>query len=169
MRLGQFTDALEVLEAGYPAVPENEMEQDMPAPARHPLVWLYRAYCRQRAGLPFQTELEAAATLPLRYIFPNRIAALEILQGAWMGRVPDANQRYLYGLLLLSMRRTDDAIAALDPLRRERPQLPALHRTLGRIWLDVKANKARALPILQEGVQYEPDNQDLWRAIDRAR
>ncbi|MEQ1519606.1 MAG: DUF5107 domain-containing protein, partial [Usitatibacteraceae bacterium] len=119
-------------------------EQDLPVPAEHPLVWLYRAYCRQRAGLAFDAELERAASLPLKYIFPNRVNSLDILQGAWANRQPDANQRYLLGLLLLSMRRTDDAIAVLDALRTERPQLPALHRTLGRIWLDVQGNKARA-------------------------
>jgi hypothetical protein len=170
IRLGQFAEALEVLEAEYPQVLANEMEPDLPAPASHPIIWLYRAYCRQRTGQTFDAELTRAASLPLRYIFPSRLESLEILQGSWASnRTPDANQRYLHGLLLLSMRRTDEAIAILDRLRTERPQLPALHRTLGRAWLDIKGDKVKAREILQEGTQYEPANDELWRALDRAR
>ena len=77
--------------------------------------------------------------------------------------------QYLNALLLLSARRTDEAIAALDLLRTQRPNLPALHRTLGRVWLDIKGDKAKALPILQEGLRYEPANTDLQDAIRRAQ
>jgi len=39
----------------------------------------------------------------------------------------------------------------------------------GRAWLDVKHDKATALPILQEGLKYEPNNFDLLNAIQRAQ
>ena len=169
IRLGQFSDALEVLEYPFPQVPVNEAEPGVPAPAEHPLLWYYRAFCRNRVGLSNVVELDRAAALSVRYVFPSRPGSVEILQGPWLNNRQDPNLKFLNALLLLSMRRTDEAIVALEQLRVQRPTLPSLHRTLGRIWLDVKKDKAKALPILQEGLRYEPNNVDLQQAINRAR
>lgn len=171
MRLGQFQDALEVLEFDYPQSPANEMEPSVPDPSKHVSLWYYRAYCRSRTGVTFTGELQKAASLSTTYVFPSRAASIEILQGRWLPGTtrPDANMQYLNALLLLSARRTDEAITALDLLRTQRPNLPALHRTLGRVWLDIKGDKAKALPILQEGLRYEPANTDLQDAIRRAQ
>ncbi len=169
MRLGQFTDALDVLEYPFPQVPANQAEPGVPAPAEHPLLWYYRAYCRSRSGVSNAEELDRAAALSVRYVFPSRVGSIEILQGRWLNNRQDPNLQYLNALLLLSMRRTDEAIAILEQLRTLRPNLPSLHRTLGRIWLDVKKDKPKALAILQEGLRYEPNNADLQQAISRAR
>ena len=45
-----------------------------------------------------------------------------------------------------------------------KPTTPTLHRTLGRAWLDVLHDKATTLPILQDGLKYEPNNPDLLNA-----
>jgi Flp pilus assembly protein TadD len=67
------------------------------------------------------------------------------------------------------MRRTDDAITDWTQVTTLAPATPSLFRSLGRIWLDIKGDKATALPILEQGLQDEPNNADLLNAISRAQ
>lgn len=169
MRLGQFADALEVLEWQYEPVSALQLEPGIPAPAKHPLIWYYRGYVKQKTGSSGGTEFRIAAELPVRYVFPNRALSLEVLDAALQFAPEDANAHWLRGCTLFSMRRTREAIAAWERVRALRPSTPSLHRTLGRVWLDVRKDKATARPILEEGLRFEPDNADLKDAIRRAQ
>jgi hypothetical protein len=40
---------------------------------------------------------------------------------------------------------------------------------LGRAWLDVKHDARTALPILEEGLKFDPTNADLQNALWRAQ
>ena len=169
MRLGQFEDALEILEWDFDAVTPLRTEPGIPAPSVHALIWYYRGYCREKAGRSGANEYRTAAGFPLTFLFPNRTLTLDVADAALRFAADDASAHWLRGCVLLSMRRTDEAIAAFERVRQLRPSTPSLHRTLGRTWLDVKGDKAKALPILEEGTRYEPDNLDLWNALGRAR
>lgn len=169
MRLGQFTEALIPLEFDYATVPAIEAEPGVPLPSQHALLWYYRAYCRQKTSNSGADEFRKAPSLPLRFNFASRPYALEVLAAALRFNSSDPSALWLQGSIFLHMRRTDDAIAAWDRLRTLRPTIPSLHRSLGRVWLDIKKDKAKALPILTEGLRYEPENADLQNAFNRAR
>ena len=169
MGLSQFAEALDVLNSGNEEPDTTEVEPGIPRAAAHPLVWYYRGHCKQKTGQSGAADYAAGAALPVKYIFPNRPATLDVLNAAVKSAPNDANALWLRGCALLSMRRTDDAIADWARVRTLQPATPSLHRTLGRTWLDVKGDKAAARPILQEGLKYEPDNADLLNAIQRAK
>ncbi|MBI3208641.1 MAG: DUF5107 domain-containing protein [Candidatus Solibacter usitatus] len=169
IRLGQFADALQVLEWDYAAVNEIEREPGIPAPARHAMLWYYRAYCKQKLGESGAEELRNAAAQDVRYVFPNGSLAAEVLQAAVKTNAADANAQWLLGCVYFSSRRTDEAITAWERARTLKPQIPSLHRTLGRAYLEVKSDKTKALTVLQEGLKYEAGNADLQQALARAQ
>lgn len=169
MALGQFAEALDVLSNGYDNPEASELEPGIPSASGHPLIWYYRGYCKGKMKLSATAEYQTAAGLAVKYVFPNRSTTLDVLNAALKVSPNDSSALWLRGCVLLSMRRTDDAIADWARVRTLRPATPSLHRTLGRTWLDIKANKATALPILQEGLKYEPDNADLLNTIQRAK
>ena len=169
MGLGQYQEALDVLSWGYDgAVDPMRVEPGIPGPGTHPMVRYYRGYCKEKMGQSGADEYSTAASLSVRFIFPNRLAAIDVLNAALGSSPNDASALWLRGCLLLSTRRTDDAIADWARVRTLKPETPSLHRTLGRAWLDIKNNKAAAAPILLEGLKYEPDNSDLQNAYSRA-
>ena len=63
----------------------------------------------------------------------------------------------------------DEAIAEWARARSLRPDIPTLHRNLGRAWLDLKHDARTALPILEEGMKFDPTNTDLQNALSRAQ
>ena len=169
MGLGQYAESLDVLTAGYDNPDAVELEPGIPSATGHALIWYYRGYCKEKTGQSGAAEYKTASGLSMKYIFPNRAMTLDVLNAALRVAPDDASSLWLRGCLYLSMRRTNDAIADWGRVRTLRPATLSLHRTLGRTWLDVKHDKATALPILQEGLKYEPDNGDLLNAIQRAK
>lgn len=169
LALGQYTEALQILEESFSTPPENEREPGVPLPVLHPMIWYYRAYCKSRLGLDFQTELRTASELSVRWVFVNSATAERVLLSALESNSRDSNARWLLGLNLLYMRRTDQAIAAFEQVRRLSPGTPALHRTLGRVYLDIKKDRTRASEVLNEGLRYEPSNPDLLKALEELR
>lgn len=169
MSLGQYADALAVLSADYSGVEPIELEPGTPLASQHPLIWYYRGFTKEKTRQSGAAEYQKAATLAVRFLFPNREWTLTVLNAALTASPSDPNALWLRGCVYLAMRRTDDAIADWTKVRTLRPTTPSLHRTLGRAWLDIKGNKATALPILQEGLQYDPGNPDLLNAISRAK
>ena len=69
----------------------------------------------------------------------------------------------------MSFLMVDEAIAEWSQARSLRPNIPTLHRNLGRAWLDVKKDASTALPILEEGIKFDPTNTDLQNALARAQ
>lgn len=169
MRLGQFEDALVVLQWGFPDADPLQVEPGIPSTSNHPLIWYYIGYCLAQTGQSSSTAYQNAAGLPSTYIFANRPMTADVLTDALNSNPQDAVALWLRGSVYLSMRRTDDAIADWTQVTKLAPATPSLFRSLGRVWLDIKGDKATALPILQQGLQYEPNNFDLLNAISRAQ
>ena len=169
MGLGLFADALDVLSASYDSPDALILEPGVPGPSKHPLIWYYRGYCKEKTGQSGVAEYRTAAGLSVQFIFPNRPVSLDVLTAALRTSPDDPTALWLRGCVLLSVRRTNDAIADWARVRTLKPATPSLHRSLGRAWLDVKHDKVTALPILQEGLKYEPNNSDLNNAYQRAK
>jgi tetratricopeptide (TPR) repeat protein len=169
LRLGAFNDALALLNQVYPTnLPATQMEPGALPPQNNALIAYYRGYCRQQLGGSPAADFNAASAMPLQYIFPNRASSFAVLRAAVSANGNDANAHYLLGLLYMSVLQIDNAIAEWQTARSLNKTLPALHRNLGRAYLDVKGDPNTALPILTEGLTYEPSNSDLQDAYDRA-
>src|SRR5579872_2610456 len=169
MRLGFSNDALTLLGITFPDVPANQREPGSLTPQNHPLIAYYRGYCRRQTGASPSTDYQAASGMNLTYIFPNRDSSFTVLRDAVSTNPADASAHYLLGLLYLSRRQIDNAISEWEKARALNKTLPALARNLGRTYLDVKADPASALPVLQEGIGNEPSNSDLQDAANRAQ
>ena len=153
MRLGFYGDASTLLA--------------QPAQA-NVLIGYYRGYCRQQLGTSPQADFEAASHVPLMYVFPNRRSSFAVLRAAIQANANDASAHYLIGLLYLSKRQVDNAIKEWEAARALNEKLPALDRNLGRAYLDLKADPAKALKILSAGRNREPSNSDLQDTYNRA-
>ncbi len=169
LRLGSFSDVLFLLNQVYPTnIPENQREPGAVAPQNNALIAYYRGYCRQQLGSSPTAGFAAASAVALPYIFPSRNSSFPVLRAAIQSNANDASAHYLLGLLYMSRRQTDNAISEWQTARSLNKNLPALHRNLGRAYLDIKGDVNTALTILTEGLNYEPSNTDLQDAYNRA-
>jgi Flp pilus assembly protein TadD len=167
--MGLFIDALMVLDRYYPEVDPAETEPGAVPPQHYPLVLYYRAYAKEKAGIPAQGDYKLASLYSTRYVFPNRAGSAAVLAAAVERSPRDATAHYLFGSLYMSFQMVDEAIAEWTQARSLRPDIPTLHRNLGRAWLDVKKDASAALPILEEGMKFDPTNTDLQNALARAQ
>jgi tetratricopeptide (TPR) repeat protein len=168
MRLGMYTQALEVLSRNYPAAVADESEPGVLPPDKHPMVAYYRAYCREKLGQSASADLSAAEKLPTSYVFPSRATDLKVLQAALRAHSEDATAHYLLGTLYFSRGLTEPALAEWEQARRINPQIPVLHASLGRALLHTKDNPEQALAVFQEGLRSDPQNVQLYTGIDQA-
>jgi hypothetical protein len=97
MRLGQFADALEVLEWGFPPAGPLEVKPGIPAPSLHPLIWFYIGYCLGQTGQSSASAYQTASSLPVTYIFPNRPMTADVLTDALNSNPQDATALWLRG------------------------------------------------------------------------
>ena len=169
LRIGSYSDALTLLNQVYPAnLPNNQQEPGAVAPQNNALIAYYRGYCRQPLGASPNADFAAAAAMPLTYIFPSRTSSFAVLHAALQANVNDAAAHDLLGLLYMSRRQVDQAIAEWQAAHALNKMLPALDRDLGKTLLDVKGDVNGALPFLTEGLNFEPSNSDLQDAYNRA-
>ncbi|HZQ95576.1 MAG TPA: DUF5107 domain-containing protein [Candidatus Sulfotelmatobacter sp.] len=170
MRLGMYSQALDVLSRNYPPSAADESEPGQPAPGKHPLVAYYRGYCRQKLGQNGAppADFSAAAKLPTSYVFPSRAEDLQVLTAALIANPQDANAHYLLGTLYFSKGEKDEALAEWELARKFNPQIPVLHASLGRALLQVKDDPGQALNAFQEGLRTDPGNVQLYTGIDQA-
>jgi tetratricopeptide (TPR) repeat protein len=153
MRLGFYSDADTLLAK--------------PTQANVPINY-YRGYCRQQMGASPSADFAAANRMPSLYVFPNRASSFAVLRAAIQANANDATAHNLLGLLYMSKRQVDNAIAEWEAARALNENLPALDRNLGRAYLDLKADPAKALKILSAGRNRELSNSDLQDAYSRA-
>ena len=169
MRLGFYADAITLLTATYPDVPENQREPGSVTPQNHPLIAYYRGYCRQQLGQSAMADYAAASAMSSLYIFPSRDSSFAVLRAAIQANASDATAHYLLGLLYISRRQVDNAISEWEAARAVNPSLPTLLRDLGRAYLDMKDDPTTALPILAAGLQLDPSNSDMNSAYSEAQ
>jgi predicted Zn-dependent protease len=167
LELGAFEDALSLLDRRYPSVPASQAEPGAVAPQAHPLVAYYRGFCRLKLGQDPGVDFKAASTLPTRYVFPNRASSYPVLKAAVAYRDTDAAAHALLGDLYFYSIETDRAIAEWRKALALKPDLPALHRNLGRALLDVKEDPVAALSVLQEGRRLDPEDPEISEALTR--
>jgi tetratricopeptide (TPR) repeat protein len=149
-------------------VPASQREPGSTLPQNSVLVAYHRGSVNQQAGGSGASDFAAASAMPLTYVSPNRPSSLPALRLAIQNNSSDATAHYLLGMLYMSQRNVDDAIAEWQIARAIRKDLPTLHRNLGRALLDLKNDPVSALPVLTEGLTYDPSNPDLQNAYQRA-
>jgi tetratricopeptide (TPR) repeat protein len=168
MRLGMYSQALDVLSRNYPEPVADESEPEQLAPNKHPLVAYYRGYCREKLGQSGAADFSAAAKLSTDYVFPSRGEDVEVLTTASRANPNDASAHYLVGTLYFSKGLTDQALVAWDQARKLNSQIPVLHASLGRALLHVKNDPQAALQVFQEGLRTDAHNIALYTGIDQA-
>ena len=164
--LGAHADALDLLERRYPAVPENAREPGAVAPAEHPLIAYYRGYVREQLGGSGLNDYAAAGELPLDYVFPNRQSTYAVLRAALRARPDDHAARFLLGSLYLSAGLVDRAVEEWQHVRRRRPSILTLHRSLGLALLHDRGDDKGARVVLEEGLQHDPANMEVYLTLD---
>ena len=168
MRLGMYSQAFEVLSRDYPTAVADESEPGQLPPDKHPLIFYYRGYCREKLRQSAATDFSAAAKLPTDYVFPSRAEDLEVLTAALKTNPQDASVHYLLGTLYFSKGITDQALAEWDEARRLNPHIPVLHASLGRALLHAKNDPEQALQVFQEGLSTDQNNTALYTGMDQA-
>ncbi|HEX4784667.1 MAG TPA: DUF5107 domain-containing protein [Candidatus Sulfotelmatobacter sp.] len=169
MRLGLYSQALDVLSRNYPPPIADESEPGVLPPQKHPMVAYFRGYCRQKLGQSSADDFTAAAKLSTAYVFPSRAEDLEGLTAALSFNAQDASAHYLMGTFYFSRGLTDLAVGEWEQARKINPQIPVLHASLGRALLHSGDNPERALNVFQEGLRSDPKNIELYTGIDQAR
>ncbi|HEV2399818.1 MAG TPA: DUF5107 domain-containing protein [Candidatus Sulfotelmatobacter sp.] len=167
MRLGMYSQALEVLSREYPAAVADQSEPGQLPPNKHPMVAYYRGYCREKMEQSGASDYSAAAKLSNDYVFPSRAADLQVLTAALKANSQDASAHYLLGTLYFSKGITDQALAQWDQARQLNPQIPVLHASLGRALLHAKNDPEQALTVFQEGLHTDPHNIALYTGVDQ--
>jgi tetratricopeptide (TPR) repeat protein len=168
MRLGMYSQALEVLSRNYPAAVADESEPGQLPPDKHTLIAYYRGYCRERLGQSGSTDFSAAAKLSADYVFPSGAEDLQVLTAALNSNAQDASAHYLLGTLYFSKGVTDQALAEWDQARKLNPQIRVLHASLGRALMHGKNDPEQALIVFEEGLHNDPQNVALYTGIDQA-
>src|SRR5438270_10349014 len=97
MRLGMYTQAVQVLTREYPPTSGDESEPGQLPPSKHPLVAYYAAYCQQK--LHGSATFDKAARLSTEYVFPSQAEDLEVLSAALKSNLQEASAHFMIGLL----------------------------------------------------------------------
>ena len=168
IRLGLYSQALDVLSRQYPPAVADETEPGALHPEKHPMVSYYRAYCKQKLGQSGSADFASASKLSTQYVFPSRAEDVAVLKMALQSNPQDATAHYLLGTLYFSRGLTDDGLKEWEQARKFNPQIPVLHASLGRALLHEKNDPEQALTVFQEGVRTDPSNVELYIGMDQA-
>ena len=168
-RLAFWGDAVSLLAASYPDVPGLQRELGSVTPQNNALIAYYRGYAKQQQGGSPAADFSSASGMAPQYLFPSRLSSFAVLRAAIQTNPSDWLAHYLLGLLYMSRRQVDNAIAEWQAVRSLNKHVPTLHRNLGRAYLDIKNDANTAFPILEEGLTCDPNNPDLQDAYHRAQ
>jgi tetratricopeptide (TPR) repeat protein len=168
MRLGLYSQALDVLSREYRPAVADETEPGALPPQKHPLVSYYRGYCRAKLGDSGSADFASASKFSTAYVFPSRAEDLVVLNEALRSNPEDATARYLLGTLYFSRGLVDNGLKEWEQARKLNPQIPVLHASLGRALLHERNNPEEALTVFQEGLRTDSANVDLYTGVDQA-
>lgn len=166
-QMGDWTDALKLLERRYPDVPVNEMEPGSYRPQDYALLVYYRGYCKLKSGADPKPDFQLATSLSPLYVFPHRGIDFSVLEAALAKNENDAFAHALLGDLNFDSLLLYEAIAEWKKAWALRRDLPALARNLGRVLLDFMNDRASATPILMEGRRLNPADADIAGLLKR--
>ena len=165
--LGAWADARDLLEREYPAVEEPMREPGVVSPSEHVLLAYYRAFARERLGLPAAGDYRRAAALPAPYVFPSRASTYAVLRSALRADADDSMARFLLGSLYFSGGLVDEAIGEWQRARALRPAIPTLHRNLGLALLLGTGDAPESRRVFEEGLRYDARNVEIYEGLDR--
>lgn len=168
MRLGFYQKALEVLDRTYPQVKADESEPGSVLPQKHPLVLYYAAYCKQKLGADAASNWQAGSELSTSLVFPSSETDRMVLETALAENEKDATAHYLLGTLLFSKGMVDAGMGHWAEAKQLSPQLKVVDADLGDAYLKLKNDPQRALASYRQGVQNDPDNEDVYAGLDSA-
>ncbi|MFL6350581.1 MAG: DUF5107 domain-containing protein [Bryobacteraceae bacterium] len=168
MRLGLYRPALAVLSRNYPASPADRSEPGAVLPQQHSLVTYYRAYCKEKLGLPALEDYAGGSRLSTMYVFPSRSETVHVLKAALHSRPSDGTAHYLFGTFLFSRGLTDAALQQWGEARKLTPSIPVLHADIGAALLRVRKDAQGALSAFQDGLAVDAKNPELYVGMDEA-
>ncbi len=168
MELGQYRNALAVLDRKYPAVPADQGEPGSVLPQQNPLVLYYAAYCKAKLGTDATQNWQAAEQLSPSLVFPSSAMDRTVLEAALAANNSDGTAHYLLGTLLFSRNEDDLGMQHWTAAKRLSPKLPVLDADIGKAWLHVKGDPQRALQAFREGVTNDPANAEIYAGLDEA-
>lgn len=183
LSIGALEDAVQALDLGVqdgPGAPEplcRQPERDTDAQLHY-----HRAYALWRLGRDDEAHraLDAAAALSPDLVFPHRPESLPVFEWVAQRRPEDGQAFLVYGNLLMSLGRREDAARAWQRAAELRPDLAVAHRNLGLLaqWSGDRdtaiACYGRAIEGRPTDYRYHRDLDDLLRdnrhdPADRAR
>ncbi|MCZ2075622.1 MAG: DUF5107 domain-containing protein [Bryobacterales bacterium] len=167
MALGFWNDALDVLSRKYPAVSPLETEPGTPLPQDHPMVSYYAGYAREMLKQSGKADFQRASRLSTAYVFPSRPSGLAVLGKALEVNPGDATAHFLMGSIQFANGQVEESIALWQQARKLNPEIPVLHRNLGRTLLDVKGEIRQGVDVLREGLKADPRNMELYLSLNR--
>ena len=85
LAIGDYADALGLLDRTYPAVDVPAREVGAVMPQESPLIAYYRGFARAHVGGSTSADYALATTLPVTYAFPNRRSSYAVLKAAHRG------------------------------------------------------------------------------------
>jgi tetratricopeptide (TPR) repeat protein len=166
--LGLYAKALAVLERKYPEVPADQGEPGSVLPQDHPLVLYYAAYCKAKLGKSAGREWQAAAGLSAGWVFPSSAMDRVVLEAAIAYDGKDSTAHYLLGTLLFSKGLYDSAMEHWMEAKRLNSRMAVLDADMGKAWLQLKNDVARALVSFKEGAENDATNADIYAGLDEA-
>ena len=168
-RLGLYADAVNLLAQPFPQVDQSWKEPGTLSPAQNPLVAYYRGYAKLQMGESPAEDFAAASRLPLRYVFPRRAETAAVLEAALQAKPGDASALALLGHLRMASGLTEAAIAYWRRAAAIRPDIPALHRSLGWTLLHLQDKPEEAIAAFQEGIRADAENPDVYLGLTDAQ
>ena len=168
MRLGLYSQALEVVSRNYPPAVVWETEPGALPPQKHPMVGYFRGYCREKLGQAANLDFDVASKLSTAYVFPSRAEDIEVLTSALHANPQDATAHYLLGTLYFSRGLTNDALTHWQQARKSNPKIPVLHASMGSALLNIKNDPEQAVNVFREGLGADPLNVQLYTGMDQA-
>ncbi|WP_058189314.1 DUF5107 domain-containing protein [Terracidiphilus gabretensis] len=166
MELGQYRNALDLLERGYPAVPVEQTEPGSVLPQSHPMVGYYAAYCRSKLGMEAGQSWRDASRLSTAFIFSSTGMDHLVLETALLANPADATAHYLLGTLLFSKGLYDEGMRHWTQALQIAPGLQVVGADLGRAWLDLKHDPQRALTYFEGGLKNDRLNPAVYIGAD---
>jgi tetratricopeptide (TPR) repeat protein len=168
IHLGFYEDALDVLAGQYPSGPDVIGEPGMARPDSYPLIAYYRGFCRFALAKDGRPDFDAAARMPLTYVFPNRADSFAVLRRAIEINPQDASAHFLLGSLYLSGGETGPALQEWQIAKDLKPSIPTLHRNMGYTVLRSGDSPQRAIDLFREGLKYDRHNVDVYLGLEQA-
>jgi tetratricopeptide (TPR) repeat protein len=146
---------------------EAELLLDM-LPAKSPMVHYYRGLLTQIQGQK-ETALvhfKKAAELPLDYVFPFQIEAMDALRAAMQANPQDARAPYYLGLLLYD-RQPEEAVSLWQRTIRLDPKLANAQRNLAVAYSRQDGGVAKAIDALEKAVALNSSDALYLFELDR--